>query len=121
MDRFKTQEGTTLHSLGSRTIIRYENDLVVKSGDLRDHEAKTLRFIAAKTTIPVPKVHDSIYEDGKVVAIVMDYVPGKRLDEAWETLDSHQKLSIANELHSYMNQLRELKAAISERSTVVRL
>jgi hypothetical protein len=39
----------------------------------------------------------------------MDYKPGKRLDEAWDTLDSHQKLSIANELHSYMNQLRELK------------
>lgn len=111
MDRFKTQEGTTLHSLGGRTIIRYENDLVVKSGDLRDHEAQTLRFIAAKTTIPVPKVHDILYEDGKVVAIVMDYVPGKRLDEAWETLDSHQKLSIANELHSYMNQLRELKGS----------
>lgn len=41
--------------------------------------------------------------------MVMDYIPGKRLDEAWDTLDSHQKLSIANELYSYMNQLRELK------------
>lgn len=109
MDQFKNQEGTTLHSLGGRTIIRYENNLVVKSGDLRAHEAQTLRFIAAKTTIPVPKVHHIHYEDGKVVAIVMDYIPGKRLDEAWDTLDSHQKLSIANELHSYMNQLRELK------------
>jgi len=39
----------------------------------------------------------------------MDYIPGKRLDEAWDTLHSNQKLSIANELHSYLNQLRELK------------
>lgn len=109
MEKFKNQEGTTLHSLSGRTIIRYENDLVVKSGDLRSHEAQTLRFIAAKTTIPVPKVDDILCEDGKVVAIVMDYIPGKRLDEAWGTLDSYQKLSIANELHSYMNQLRELK------------
>ncbi|KAJ9485689.1 hypothetical protein VN97_g7656 [Penicillium thymicola] len=39
----------------------------------------------------------------------MDYIPGKRLDETWDTLDSSQKLSIADELHSYVNQLRELK------------
>ncbi|KAJ5109907.1 hypothetical protein N7532_002552 [Penicillium argentinense] len=109
MEQFENQEGTTLHSLGSRTIIRYENNLVVKSGDIRAHEAQTLQFIAAKTTIPVPKVHNIHYEDGKVMAIVMDYIPGKRLDEAWDTLDSHQKLSIANELHSYLSQLRKLK------------
>ena len=109
MEQFKNQEGTTLHSLGGRTIIRYENNLVVKSGDLRAHEARTLQFIAAETTIPVPKVHHIHYEDGNVVAIIMDYIPGKRLDEAWDTLDSNQKLSIANELHSYLDQLRQLK------------
>lgn len=81
----------------------------MKSGDLRAHEAQTLQFIAANTTIPVPKVHHIHYKNGKVVAIIMDYIPGKRLDEAWDSLDSHQKLSIANELRSYMNQLRTLK------------
>ncbi|KAJ5691587.1 hypothetical protein N7488_012322 [Penicillium malachiteum] len=53
--------------------------------------------------IPVPKVHDIHFEDGKVVAIVMDYIPGKRLDEAWDTLDSDQKRSIASELYSYID------------------
>lgn len=43
------------------------------------------------------------------MAIVMGYMPGKRLDEAWDTLDPHQKLTFDEELHSYMNQLRELK------------
>lgn len=109
MEQFENQEGKTLHSLGRRTIIRYENNLVVKSGDIRAHEAQTLEFIAAETTIPVPKVHHIQYEDGKVIAIVMDYMPGKRLDEAWDSLDSHQKLSIADELHYYMSQLRKLK------------
>lgn len=51
MDRFKDQEGTVIHSLGCRTLARY-GDLVVKSGDIRPHEADTLRFISAKTTIP---------------------------------------------------------------------
>lgn len=109
MNTANNQEGTTLHSLCGRTITRVNDSLVMKSGALRSHEAKTLRFIAANTTIPVPKVHDVHWEDGKVVAIVMDYMPGKRLDEAWDTLDSNQKLSIADELHSYISQLRELK------------
>ncbi|KAJ5577142.1 hypothetical protein N7535_004068 [Penicillium sp. DV-2018c] len=84
MSATNDQEGTTLHSLCGRTVVRLGDNLVVNSGDIRSHEAQTLRFIAANTTIP-------------------------RLDEAWDTLDSNQKLSIADELHSYMNQLRGLK------------
>jgi hypothetical protein len=97
MNSLNDEERTTLHSLCGRTVIRAGNNLVVKSGNLRSHEAQTLRFIATNTTIPVPKVHDIHWKDGKVVAIVMDYMPGKRLDEAWDTLDSDQKLSIASE------------------------
>lgn len=59
-----------------------------------------MRFVAANT-IPVPKVDDIRWEDGKFVALVMDYMPGKRLDKAWDNLDSSQKPSIADELHSY--------------------
>lgn len=103
------KEEITLHSLFHRKVVRVDN-LVVKSGpNLRIHEAQTLRFIAANTTIPVPKVHDLRWEDGNVTAIVMDYVPGKPLEEAWDTMDSNQKLSIAEELHSYISQLRALK------------
>ncbi|KAF4207751.1 hypothetical protein CNMCM5878_005871 [Aspergillus fumigatiaffinis] len=57
----------TLHSLCGRTIIRISNNLVVKSGNLRSHEAQTLRFIKANTTIPVPKVHDIHWQDDQVV------------------------------------------------------
>ncbi|KAJ5238448.1 Aminoglycoside phosphotransferase [Penicillium chermesinum] len=39
----------------------------------------------------------------------MDYMSGKRLDEVWDILDSSPKVSIADELHSYINQLRDLK------------
>ncbi|CAG8124425.1 unnamed protein product [Penicillium salamii] len=110
MDSMNDQEKTVIHSLYGRTIVRVGNK-VVKSGRLRVQEAETLRFVATNTTIPVPKVHDVQWEDRKVVAIVMDYMPGKRLDEAWETLTRDQKLSIASELHSYMKQLRKLKGS----------
>ncbi|KAJ6012454.1 hypothetical protein N7522_002809, partial [Penicillium canescens] len=97
---------TILHSLGGRTVVRVDNGLVVKSGHIRPHEAETLRFIANNTMIPFMISAGRITEDDQVIAIMMDYVPGKRLDEAWDTLDSDQKLAIADQLHPYNNQLR---------------
>ncbi|CRG82844.1 hypothetical protein PISL3812_00190 [Talaromyces islandicus] len=73
-----TQEGTVLHSLFGRTVVRVDNNLI-KSDRLRSHEAQTHRFIAENTTIPVPKVYDICPEDGQVVAIVMNYIPGDHI------------------------------------------
>lgn len=39
----------------------------------------------------------------------MDYIPGRRLDHAWNDMSPDQKGSVANELHSYVSQLRNLK------------
>ncbi|PYI32684.1 kinase-like protein [Aspergillus indologenus CBS 114.80] len=120
-----------LHSLYGRKVVRVEENRVIKSGpNLRAHEAQTLRFVADNTTIPVPTVHETRWEGSQVVAIVMDYMPGKRLDEAWKTLDPGQKSSIARQLHSYLVQLRRLKgtyigavghgkACIGQRASVV--
>jgi len=41
--------------------------------------------------------------------MLMNYMPGQQLDEAWGTLTTTQKTSIAYELPSYVNQLRALK------------
>lgn len=72
MDAMDLQEGEVLHSLFNRKVVRVAENLVVKSGNIRSHEAQTLRFIAANTTIPVPKVHDVLWEDNQIVAITMD-------------------------------------------------
>lgn len=39
----------------------------------------------------------------------MDHMPGTRLDHVCDTLNSDQKLAIADEVHSYYEQLRALK------------
>lgn len=39
----------------------------------------------------------------------MDYMPGKPLDKAWDTLQAEQKLCVANELRDYVAQMRTLK------------
>lgn len=49
------------------------------------------------------------WEDGEVVGIVMDYMPGKPLEAVWDTLSPNQKQSIAEQLRGYICQLRNLK------------
>lgn len=99
-----------LHSLGSRKIT-VQNGRATKSGSsLREHEAENQQYIAENTTIPVPQVYEvERDEDGKVQSFVMDYVQGQPLDEAWSSLTEEQKTSIAQQLHGYMLQLRQLK------------
>ncbi|UKZ47594.1 hypothetical protein TrVGV298_001817 [Trichoderma virens] len=68
-----------------------------------------MKFIAEHTKIPVPKVYDTDWQDGHLTAIIMEYIPGKRLDKIWDTLSKEQKMAIAQELKGYMAQLRDLK------------
>ncbi|KAJ5737076.1 uncharacterized protein N7483_002201 [Penicillium malachiteum] len=83
MNTTKDYPKTILHTLGGRKVVRIRKTLVVKSGDdLRVHKGPTLRFIKENTTIPVPDVHDIRWKDGKVVELVMDYIPGKQLNKA---------------------------------------
>ncbi|KAL7790756.1 kinase-like protein [Trichoderma ceciliae] len=104
------EDDEVIYSLSGRKIARISDTMVQKSGsNLRDHEARTMQFIAANTTIPVPTVHEVDQEDGRVTSIVMDYVPGKSLDEAWGDLTPEQKLSTARQLRGYVSQLRSLK------------
>lgn len=120
--KVRDDEGEVLYSLRSRKIVQISEDLVVKKADdLQIHEVSNFRFIASKTTIPVPKVHDVRWENDKIVGIVMDYMPGKLLEDVWETLSPEQKKSISEQLHGYICQLRNLKGdyiGAAERGTV---
>ncbi|KAL6871292.1 kinase-like protein [Trichoderma novae-zelandiae] len=103
-------EDDVLHSVYGRKVINIGDVLVRKRGyNLRPCEAETLTFIAEKTTIPVPKVQDTDWQDGRLSCIVMDFVPGKPLDKIWGVLTHEQKLSIAKELNGFVAQLRGLE------------
>ncbi|KAJ5081883.1 hypothetical protein NUU61_010147 [Penicillium alfredii] len=78
-----------IHSLFDRKVVRLNDSLVVKPGpNLRIHEVHNLGFIAKNTTSPVPKVHGIYWGNGKMTAFVMDYMPSKQLDEAWDSMSS---------------------------------
>jgi aminoglycoside phosphotransferase (APT) family kinase protein len=99
--------GVTLFSNFKHKVVRY-GDKVVKSGpDILPSEAETMRFIAAKTSIPIPRV----YEEGSdpVPSITMDYVEGVSLDTVWNWLPEEQKLDLADQLKGLLSELRSLK------------
>ncbi|KAE8154390.1 kinase-like domain-containing protein [Aspergillus avenaceus] len=105
-----TEEPRVLHSLALRSVTVH-GEQVIKSGpDLYGHEASNLKYIAANTTIPVPRVHKVEQGgDGKTKKIYMDYMPGKPLNKAWPEMTEDQKQSVASDLRNYVEQLRNLK------------
>jgi aminoglycoside phosphotransferase (APT) family kinase protein len=91
----------------SRKVVRY-GDKVVKSGPgILPSEAETMRFIAANTSIPVPRVYKE--ERGLEPSITMDYIEGETLHAVWNGLPEEQKLDIEEQLKGILSQLRSLK------------
>lgn len=89
MEKFREKEGITLHSLGYWTIIRYNNIVVKASSNLHSHEAATLQFIATAIMILILRVYNVYYNGDRVIAIIIDYILGKMLEEAWDDLNSY--------------------------------
>lgn len=84
---------------------------VVKTGRIvRMSEAEAMRFVLQNTTVPVPQVHEAYRDpDTEHVVIVMDFVEGQSLDEAWETYSNTERESVVDQLKDYMSQLRACK------------
>ncbi|KAJ7163751.1 kinase-like domain-containing protein [Mycena filopes] len=72
-------------------------------------EALNLQYIAANTTIPVPRVHQTIRNRSGGMYIIMDAVEGTNLEAVWDDLSLDDRLSIMHQLRGYITQLRELE------------
>lgn len=72
-------------------------------------EVEALRFAAANTTIPIPKIYRVHHYGGKL-AIEMEYLTGcSTLRIAWRQLSLQQRHAIVDEVATYIKQLRKLK------------
>ncbi|KAG6901832.1 hypothetical protein C0995_007403 [Termitomyces sp. Mi166 len=74
-------------------------------------EANVLTLLRAETTIPVPRVRRVIRCAPGLFWIVMDYIPGQTLAQAWPSLSTWKKIGIAFTLRRYIRQLRHLKGS----------
>ena len=92
-------------------IYRIDDNTVVKKGEgVRMAEVAAMRFVRSNTTVPVPLVKDAYVDktDGQGY-IIMEYIDGKRLDEAWESYSQSEKENVCRQLKAYIEQLRACK------------
>lgn len=85
-------------SSGTLCIPRFGNEGIF-------NEAATLRFIAANTDIPVPKLY-GCFEDADAVYLVVEYVEGVTMAD----LAPDQREIVAEELEGHLKTLRTLKS-----------
>ncbi|KAJ7227321.1 kinase-like domain-containing protein [Mycena pura] len=108
---FKAQIAYGRRTYGKRaSITRISRTQVVKTtSHTKLTEALTLDYIAANTTIPVPRVH-RIFEDSRgYLNLVMDYVEGMELEQVWDGMQPRDRLAVMHQLRDYIAQLRKLK------------
>ncbi|KAG6861015.1 hypothetical protein C0995_004868 [Termitomyces sp. Mi166 len=87
-------------------VVAKRRGLVAGLEDIDATEANVLNLLFAETTIPVPRVRRVVNS-----WIVMDYIPGTTLAQAWPSLSIWRKIRIAFTLRRYVRQLRQLKAS----------
>ncbi|ATY60600.1 serine threonine kinase [Cordyceps militaris] len=84
--------------------------IVVKKGkNVYLTEAATMAFIAARTKIPVPRVHCS-FTRRNVTYIVMERMRGKTLADAWPSLSDADVERILLQLRGMLGELRAVPA-----------
>jgi aminoglycoside phosphotransferase (APT) family kinase protein len=83
--------------------------LVIKERSISppNFEARTIQFLRAKTTIPVPAVVMDWIEDGRYF-MVSERVQGEPLSTAWSKMSAGEKDRVAKQTAAYLAQLREL-------------
>lgn len=88
-------------------VAREEPGRVRKFGRrIRMDEDRDLQF-AHSLHLPVPAVHEVSASDGKT-HILMDFVDGECLEDAWKSMDEEQKRSITMQLRHILTSMRQV-------------
>ena len=102
--------GETIWSLFSQSVVKVDDNLIVKSARLDSiklEEAANIQQIRQLTMIPIPEVV-RVNADNRKIYIFMSYIPGRPLEEIWPLITTDAKDHIATQLKVYMNELRSV-------------
>ncbi|KAF2222574.1 kinase-like domain-containing protein [Elsinoe ampelina] len=81
--------------------------IIKRSSRVHLTEAATMAFVAAKTSIPVPKVYCAFVRNGKTY-IVMEKMRGHPIPQVWNKLSSSSREKIFTQLKGMLDELRAL-------------
>jgi hypothetical protein len=89
-------------------VIFTSDKFVIKYGTLRNlPEASTMRFIAQKTSIPVPKVYSALTCKG-CTYIAMERINGEMVGRTWVERSDASKAKILEQLKSMVDEKRNI-------------
>ncbi|KAJ4418236.1 hypothetical protein N0V82_005710 [Gnomoniopsis sp. IMI 355080] len=91
------------------TVVKV-GQFVVKFGpQVTLQEAESQQFVSENSNVPVPKIIATMKEpDTGYLFIVMEYVDGKELGEAWKLLTPMEKLDVGKQLQDAFEDLRKI-------------
>lgn len=86
-------------------ITRDERGVCKFGSRVRVEESRALQF-AHSLQLPVPAVHEVNVSD-RETRILMDFVDGECLEEAWLSMDAEQKRSVAEQIGQIVTTMRQ--------------
>jgi aminoglycoside phosphotransferase (APT) family kinase protein len=104
------QSTEILSSQGACTVVRVRENLAVKYGGRVDlQEVETMRFVAANSDVPIPKLLGTLTDpETNINYIVMEFIEGQRLDEAWPDLGVSEREDVTEKLRAAVANLRQI-------------
>lgn len=107
-DQLSQAEVLSASKHSKKKVLKIDSETVVKlAPDLDMDEVDNLEFIDSRNIIPVPKLLSAYKKEG-CQYIVMEFLEGEKLENAWPKLSVEDRESICSELREY-----PVKCAIS--------
>ncbi|KAF9058926.1 hypothetical protein BDP27DRAFT_1342432 [Rhodocollybia butyracea] len=110
LDHVKTAISRGIEISSARSgvdVVDIDDGCIVKYGRVvRAREAEATELVAAHTSIPVARIHATLYDEvTSTTYIVQDKIHGERLDKLLPTLDEEKLQVIEKELQLIFCQL----------------
>ncbi|KAI0070811.1 hypothetical protein K474DRAFT_1679876 [Panus rudis PR-1116 ss-1] len=77
-------------------------------GRINKDEVLATMFVAANTTIPVPRILDTVDDDDGSLFVLMSQVPGTQASKVFEDLDENGRSLFELDLRDWLYQLRSI-------------
>lgn len=98
-------------SILNRQVVLQSDNRIRKSVRLRfpilSFGKELLDTLRANTSIPVPRVYD-YYKSAEFEHLILERLPGVTLQEAWPTLEVHEREKIADQVVAFLGEIRKL-------------
>ncbi|KAL4994376.1 kinase-like domain-containing protein [Aspergillus recurvatus] len=106
------EASTDILSDSSRSVkvVRVKERFAVKVGtSVAPLEAENMKFVAANSNVPIPKVYDHFVDpETQKRYIIMDYIPGTDLQKLAPCLAEDQKKTVSKRIREALDELRRI-------------